>query len=71
MISIREHLIRGGFSFLAAAVTLAMSQEWVTWALEQHRYWKLAPATVLACFSVYEAHSVWRRGERVFGLTHE
>ncbi len=67
----REHLIRGAFSFLAAAVTLGMAQEWATWAIEQRRYWKFIPATFLAAVSAFEAHQVFKRGERIMGLTHE
>ncbi len=67
----REHLIRGAFSFLAATVTLGMSQEWATWAFEQRRPWKLLPASVLAAFASFEAHQVWKRAERIIGLTHE
>lgn len=64
----RENLIRGAFSFLAAAVTLGMAQEWGAWAFEQRRCWKLLPAAVLTAFAVYEAHKVWMRAERVMGL---
>lgn len=67
----REHLVRGAFSFLAATVTLGMSQEWATWALRQRRYWKLLPAAVLAAFASFEAHKVWQRVERIMGLAHE
>lgn len=66
----REQLIRAAFSFLAAAVTLSMSQEWATWAFEQHRPWKLMPALVLAAFAAFEAHQVWRRGEALLGVSH-
>lgn len=71
MHSRRENLIRGVFSFLAATVTLGMSQEWATWALEQRRYWKLLPAAILAVFASFEAHQVWKRAERIMGLAHE
>lgn len=64
----REDFIRGAFSWLAAAVTLGMAQEWATWAFEQRRYWKLFPAAVLASFAVFEAKQVWGRAERIFGL---
>lgn len=67
----REHLVRGAFSFLAASVTLGMSQEWAVWSLEQRKAWKLIPAAVLAGFASYEAHKVWQRAERVMGLAHE
>ena len=66
----QEHLFRGAFSFLAATVTLGMSQEWATWGLRQQRYWKLLPAVFLASLAVFEAHQVWGRVERIFGLTH-
>ncbi len=63
--------IRALFSFLAAAVTLGMSQEWATWAFEQRRYWKLVPAALLAGLASFEAHQVWKRVERIMGLAHE
>lgn len=66
-----EDAIRGLFSTLAATVVLLMSQEWATWAFDQHRYWKLLPAIVLAALAVYEANKVWKRAERVLGLTHD
>ena len=78
----REDLIRGSFSFLAAAVFLGTSSEWFSWALracserltsgsalQQRAPWKLIPAVVLLGFSVYEARKVWTRGERLLGLT--
>ncbi|KKN22940.1 hypothetical protein LCGC14_0910150 [marine sediment metagenome] len=64
----REDLIRMSFSFLAAAVTLAMAQEWITWAIEDHKWWKAGPGVVLAVFAVYEAHKVWRRVESMLGI---
>lgn len=67
----RENLVRGAFSFLAAAVTLGMAQEWAMWAFEQRQYWKLVPAVGLATAAVYEAHKVWNRAERIMGLTYE
>lgn len=63
--------IRAAFSFLAAAVTLGMSQEWATWAFEQRQYWKLLPATLLAMVASFEAHQVWKRVERIMGLANE
>ncbi len=63
--------IRAAFSFLAATVTLGMSQEWATWAFEQRRYWKLVPAALLAAIASFEAHQVWKRVERIMGLAHE
>ncbi len=67
----RENLVRGAFSFLAAGVTLGMAQEWASWAIEQRQYWKLLPAAGLTIASVYEAHKVWNRAERIMGLTYE
>lgn len=67
----REDVIRGMFSFLAATVTLGMSQEWATWAFRQRRYWKLVPAAFLAALAAFEAHQVWERAERVMSLAHE
>ena len=64
----REHLLRAGFSFLAAAVTLGMAQEWAVWAVEQRKGWKLAPATFLAGIAMFEANQVWQRGERLMDL---
>jgi hypothetical protein len=55
-ISLRSHVAKGSASFLAAAVTLAMAQEWATWALAQRKWWKLIPAYVLATFALFEAH---------------
>lgn len=66
----RENLIRALFSLLAAAVVLSMSQEWFSWAFEQHRPWKLLPALILAAFAVFEARQVWRRGETLMGISH-
>ncbi len=65
----REHLIRGAFSFLAATVTLGMSQEHFVWALERRQWWGIGVAYVLASFAMFEAHSVWRHGEWLLGLT--
>ncbi len=70
MRSRRENLVRASFSFLAAAVTLGMSQEWATWAFEQRKYWMLAPAALLAAIASFEAHQVWKRAERIMGLAH-
>lgn len=56
-----ETVIRSAFSFLAAAVTLAMAQEWLTWAHEQRIYWKYLPGVILLGFSAFEAHQIWRR----------
>jgi hypothetical protein len=67
----REHFIRAGFSFLAAAVTLSMAQEWASWAYEERRAWKLAPATFLVGMALFEANQVWQRGERLVGLKGE
>lgn len=67
----RENIVRVAFSFLAAAVTLGMAQEWATWAFEQRRYWKFLPAAALASFAAFEAHQVWERAERIIGLSHE
>ena len=64
----REHLIRAGFSFLAAAVTLSMAQEWTVWAVQQRKGWKLAPATFLVGIALFEANQVRERGERMIGL---
>ena len=64
----REHLIRAGFSFLAAAVTLSMAQEWTVWAVQQRKGWKLAPATFLVGMALFEANQVRQRGERLIGL---
>ena len=64
----REDLIRMSFSFLAAAVTLAMAQEWFTWAWEDHKWWKVGPGVVLIVFALYESHKVWRRVESMLGI---
>ena len=66
----REHLIRAGFSFLAAAVTLSMAQEWAGWAFQQRKHWKLAPATFLVGIALFEANQVRERGERLIGLSN-
>lgn len=60
--------IRLVFSVFAAAVTLAMSQEWFTWAFERHQWWRVIPGTSLAAAAVFEAHQVWRRAERILGM---
>ena len=68
----RTAMLRALFSFLAATVTLGMSQEWATWAFEQRQYWKLVPAALLAAIASFEAHQVWKRAERIMGLVqHE
>lgn len=64
-------MIRAAFSLLASAVTLGMSQEWATWAFEQHRYWKLLPSALLAAIATFEAHQVWKRVEGIMGLTRD
>lgn len=64
----REHLLRAGFSFVAAAVTLGMAQEWALWAVQQRKGWKLAPATFLVGMALFEANQVWQRGERLLEL---
>lgn len=64
-------MIRAAFSLLASAVTLGMSQEWATWAFEQHRYWKLLPSALLATIATFEAHQVWKRVEGIMGLTRD
>jgi hypothetical protein len=64
----REHVIRAGFSFLAAAVTLSMAGEWASWAVEQRKCWKLAPATFLVGMAIFEANQVRHRGEHIVGL---
>lgn len=67
-LNMREDLIRMLFSLLAAAVTLAMSGEWSTWALKQKAWWKLIPAAILAGFAIYESQKVWIRMERILGI---
>jgi hypothetical protein len=64
----REHLIRAGFSFLAAAVTLQMAGEWAGWAFQERKHWKLAPATFLVGMALFEANQVRQRGERLVGF---
>jgi hypothetical protein len=65
----REQLIRAGFSFLAAYVSLSMAQEWAGWAIEERKQWKFAPATFLVGIALFEANQVWRRGERLLDLS--
>lgn len=60
--------IRLGFSFLAATVTLAMSQEWFTWALERRQGWMILPGMALAAAAIFEAHQVWKRAENIRGM---
>ena len=63
-----ETPVRAAFSALAAAVTLAMSQEWITWGLEQPTaHWKIVQGLVLLAFSAFEAHQVWRRVDAMIG----
>ena len=64
----REHFIRASFSFLAASVSLSMAQEWATWAIQERKRWKFAPAGFLVGIAMFEANQVWRRGERLFDL---
>ena len=59
--------MRAVFSLIAAAVTLAMAQEWMTWAYEQRAYWKYGAGVVLLAFSAFEAHQVWRRFDDIIG----
>ncbi len=63
-----KDVIRLGFSFLAAAVVLAMAQEWFTWALQDHKWWKIGPGMALTAFALFEAHQVWTRVEKILGL---
>ena len=63
-----EHFIRASFSFLAAAITLAMGQEWFYWALERREWWRVIPAAILGAFSFYEAHKVFRHIEALLRL---
>ena len=50
---------------------LIMAGEWTTWALEQRKGWKLAPATFLVGMALFEANQVRERGERLFSLNGE
>jgi len=68
MSKMREHLIRAGFSSLAAFVSLSMAQEWAAWAFNERKHWKFAPATFLVGIAMFEANQVWRRGERLLDL---
>ena len=68
---VRRHVIRGLFSFLAAAVTLAMAQEWAEWGLDQRDPRRLLAAYILVSFAMFEARQVWRRFELVFDLLGE
>ena len=63
-----KDVTRMGFSLLAAAVTLAMSQEWFTWAFERRQGWRVIPGAALAAAAVFEAHQVWRRAERILRM---
>lgn len=66
-LSLRAHVAKGSASFLAATVTLAMAQEWATWALTQRKWWKLIPAYLLATAAMFEGHQVWTRVEWIAG----
>lgn len=61
----REQAVRGMFSALAGAVFLATAAEWSLWAIEQKRYWKLAPAAFLGMLAVFEGAQVWKRVDRL------
>ena len=61
----REQVARVFFSALAGLVFAATSAEWAMWALEQKRYWKLAPAALLAALCTFEMAQVWKRADKL------
>jgi hypothetical protein len=64
----RADLIRGSFSLLATVVLMGMAQEWIGWAFQEHRWWKVGPGLALTAGALYESHKVWYRAERLLGL---
>jgi hypothetical protein len=64
----RTEMIRGAFSALAAAVTLAMSAEHARQALQYKRHLQWVASAVLAAFAVLEADHVWRRAESILRI---
>ena len=68
--NVREHITRAAFSFLAAAVCLAMAQEHFTWAIQRRHWWEFGAAYILASFAMLEAHFVWQRAEHLLGISH-
>lgn len=68
MVTRREHVIRAGFSFLAAAVQLYMAAEHVEAFLKTRRPETLGVAVATTGLAVMEAWKVGVRVERLLGL---
>lgn len=66
--AMREDLVRGAFSFLAAAVTLYMGAEYFDRFLRTHLPQYLAVGLVCAGLALLEARKVGLRVEHLFGL---
>lgn len=64
----KENMIRGAFSFLAAAVTLYMSAEYMDSFLRLRRAEALVISLVTGGLSIMEAMKVGQRVEAVLGL---
>ena len=54
----REHLIRGIFSFVAAAAFMVVAAENVEYALQRHRHDRFFIAGAAAAFACWEAFKV-------------
>ncbi len=47
---------------------MGMAQEWLSWAWQERKQWKVGPGVVLLLFATYESHKVWGRAERLLGI---
>jgi hypothetical protein len=68
MVSKREDVIRGSFSFFAAATLLYMSAEYAEYFIVQRERAALPISIICLCLSVFEARKVGQRAERILGL---
>lgn len=64
----REHWIRGGFSFIAAASLIYMAAEFAEDFIRRRRLPDLVLALATAGLSAWEAYKVGRRLEAILGL---
>ena len=64
----REHLIRGTFSFIAAAAFLTVAAENAEYALQRHRPDRFFIAGAAASFGVWEALKVLIHIEELLGI---
>ena len=68
MLSAREHLIRGTFSFIAAAAFLVVAAENAEYTLQRHRPDRFFVAGAAAAFGVWEALKVLIHIEELLGI---